>query len=65
MTFLSCVAVGVAFLLAVGLLVFAGVLLGWYIPALIEQARRQRGDSSRGGPRDEPPAAGPPGPGTQ
>lgn len=43
MTALSCLAIGVAFLLAVGLLVFAGVLLGWVMPELIERARRRRG----------------------
>ena len=43
MTALSCVAIGVAFLVAVGLLVFAGVLLGWVIPALIERARERGG----------------------
>ena len=63
MTFLSCVAIGVAFLLAVGLLVFAGVLLGWYVPALIERAWRRRRDTGRGGPRAGPPVVGPPGPG--
>ncbi len=44
MTALSCVAIGVAFLVAVGLLVFAGVLAGWVIPALIERARARKGD---------------------
>lgn len=43
LTALSCLAVGVAFLVAVGLLVFAGVLLGWVVPELIERARRRRG----------------------
>ena len=43
MTALSCVAIGIAFLLAVGLLVFAGVLPGWVIPALIERARARKG----------------------
>jgi hypothetical protein len=43
MTALSCVALGVAFLVAVALLVLAGVLLGWVIPALIERARAERG----------------------
>lgn len=41
-TALSCLAIGLAFVLAVALLVFAGVMLGWVIPALIERARRQR-----------------------
>ena len=43
MTAISCVALGVAFLVAVGLLVFAGVLLGWVIPSIIERAREERG----------------------
>lgn len=42
MTALSCVAIGIAFLLAVGLLVLAGVLLGWVIPALIERSRGRK-----------------------
>jgi len=42
MTALSCVAIGIVFLFAVGLLVFAGVLLGWVIPALIERARARK-----------------------
>ena len=32
MTFLSCLGIGVAFVLAVGLLVLAAVLLGFAIP---------------------------------
>lgn len=32
MTFLSCLGIGVAFLLAVGLLVFAAALIGFSIP---------------------------------
>jgi hypothetical protein len=42
-TALSCLAIGFAFLVAVCLLVFAGVMLGWVLPALIERARRERG----------------------
>ena len=42
MTAISCVALGIAFLVAVALLVFAGFLLGWVIPALIERARAER-----------------------
>jgi hypothetical protein len=49
MTFLSCLAIGVAFLLAVGLLLFAAVLLGWYVPGMIERARQAGGP-----PRREP-----------
>ena len=43
MTALSCLAIGLAFLVAVGLLIFAGVLLGWVIPGLIERARARKG----------------------
>ena len=46
MTALSCFALGVALLAAVALLVLAGVLIGWVIPALIERAR----DEKRGRP---------------
>jgi hypothetical protein len=40
MTLLSCLAIGVAFLIAVGLLTFAGVLLGWLLPGWLERLRR-------------------------
>jgi hypothetical protein len=46
MTFLSCLGIGIAFLLAVGLLVFAGVLLGWALPAAIERSGRPVPESS-------------------
>ncbi len=42
MTLLSCLAIGVAFLLAVALLVAAGVALGWIIPWLIERSRAEK-----------------------
>lgn len=42
MTALSCVGIGLAFAIAVGLLVFAGFLLGWVIPAIIERSRERR-----------------------
>ncbi len=44
MTVLSCLAIGLAFLIAVGLLIFAGVVIGWLIPRMVERSRR--------GPRD-------------
>ena len=40
MTFLSCLGIGVAFILAVGLLVFAGVMLGWVLPTAIARSRQ-------------------------
>jgi hypothetical protein len=43
MTAVSCLAIGLAFLVAVGLLVFAGFLLGWVMPAIIERARDRKG----------------------
>ena len=42
MTALSCLAIGLAFLAAVGLLVFAGFLLGWVMPAIIERAKDRK-----------------------
>ena len=42
MTFVSCLALGLAFVIAVGLLTLAGVLLGWMLPAWIERIRRAR-----------------------
>ena len=47
MTALSCLALGVAFLVAVGLLVLAGVLLGWVIP---EPHRAGAGPAKRARP---------------
>ncbi|HEY6928289.1 MAG TPA: hypothetical protein VJA66_01315 [Thermoanaerobaculia bacterium] len=55
MTFLSCLAIGIAFALAVGLLVLAGVLLGWALPAAIERSRRLREQISPRLPDDGPP----------
>jgi hypothetical protein len=42
MTFFSCLAIGVAFLLAVALLAGAGVLLGWVLPDVIERAKARK-----------------------
>jgi hypothetical protein len=50
MTFLSCLAIGLAFAIAVGLLTFAGVLLGWLAPRWIERIR-----AGRSGPRSPRP----------
>ena len=47
MTAISCVAIGVAFLLAVVLLIFAGVVLGWVIPSILERSRAAKGDPPR------------------
>ena len=55
MTILSCLAIGIAFAVAVGLLVLAGVLLGWALPAAIERSRRLRGQISMQTPTDGPP----------
>lgn len=43
MTVLSCLGIGIAFAVAVGLLVLAGVLIGWVIPAILERSREGRG----------------------
>jgi flagellar biosynthesis protein FliR len=48
-TFLSCLAIGLAFAIAVGLLVLAGILLGWLLPHWIERFRK-----GRSGPRVPP-----------
>jgi hypothetical protein len=42
MTALSCLGIGIAFAIAVGLLVLAGVLLSWVLPALIDRWRAAR-----------------------
>jgi hypothetical protein len=42
MTALSCLGIGIAFLIAVALLVLAGVLLAWFLPTVIERWRTRR-----------------------
>ena len=42
MTALSCLGLGIAFAIAVGLLVFAGIAIGWILPTLIERSRAAR-----------------------
>ena len=49
MTLLSCLALGLAFAIALGLLTLAGVLLGWLLPGWLERFRARR--SRRRGPR--------------
>jgi hypothetical protein len=48
MTVLSCLAIGLAFVIATGLLAIAGILLGWLAPSWIERIRARRPRS--GGP---------------
>lgn len=43
MTALSCLALGAAFLAAIGLLVFAGVTLGWIFPDLLARWKGRSG----------------------
>jgi len=50
-TALSCLAIGLGFVIAVALLVFAGVLIGWMIP---------RPRPGRTGPEDAPGPGHPP-----
>ena len=46
MTLLSCLALGAALAIAVGLLTLAGALLGWVLPTWIDRMRaRRRGPS--------------------
>lgn len=42
MTLLSCLGIGIAFLIAVGLLVFAAAIIGFSIP--VRRPGRGRGD---------------------
>ncbi|HYV42457.1 MAG TPA: hypothetical protein VEO02_11765 [Thermoanaerobaculia bacterium] len=42
MTALSCLALGFGFAVAVGLLVFASVVIGWVIPHRPREHRRDR-----------------------
>jgi hypothetical protein len=44
MTFLSCLGIGIAFLIAVCLLIFAGVMLGWVLPTAIARSRQAMPD---------------------
>jgi hypothetical protein len=39
MTVLSCLTIGAAFAIAVGLLVVAGLLIGWTLPSWLERRR--------------------------
>jgi hypothetical protein len=39
MTVVSCLVLGLAFLIAVGLLVVAGVGIGWLLPVLLARQR--------------------------
>jgi hypothetical protein len=49
MTLLSCIAIGLAFAIAVSLLVLAGVLIGWNLPRLLSWLRAR---GAPGSPRD-------------
>jgi hypothetical protein len=42
MTFFSCLALGLALAIAVALLTFAGIVLGWLAPSWIERIRGKR-----------------------
>ena len=42
MTAVSCAVLGLAFLVAVGLLVVAGVAIGWLLPDLLARRRASR-----------------------
>jgi hypothetical protein len=46
MTAVSCLAIGFGFLVAVALLVLAGVLIGFLIPGRLSRRRRRRPPSS-------------------
>jgi len=52
MTAISCVAIGIAFVLAVALLIFAGALIGCVIPWILEQSKRRRSEGDRPPNRD-------------
>ncbi len=42
MTALSCLAIGIAFLVALALLLLAAFLLGWVLPAVIERSKARK-----------------------
>lgn len=44
MTALSCLFIGLTFVIAVGLLVVGGIGLGWLLPALLARWKRPRKD---------------------
>lgn len=43
MTFVSCLVLGVAFVIALLLLIFAATLIGWNLPRLLTALRGSRG----------------------
>ena len=49
MTVLSCLAIGLAFGLAIALLTLAGALLGWVAPRWIDRIRGRGSRASGGG----------------
>jgi len=53
MTVLSCLAIGLAFGLAVVLLTLAGVLLGWLAPRWIERLRGRGSRAAGRGPSSD------------
>jgi hypothetical protein len=53
MTVLSCLAIGLAFGLAVILLTFAGALLGWVAPRWIDRIRGRGSSASGPGPSSD------------
>jgi hypothetical protein len=53
MTVLSCLAIGVAFVLAVALLLLAGFLLGWCVPGIFDRARRPESMAPGARPSEE------------
>ena len=53
MTALSCLAIGLGFLIAVGLLVLAGVVIGWAIPHPRRGPRKESEEPDSGSRRSD------------
>jgi hypothetical protein len=53
MTAVSCFAIGLGFVIAVGLLVFAGIVIGWLIPHPRRRRLKPREPPDPGSPRSD------------
>jgi len=52
-TLFSCLAIGLGFVIAVGLLVFAGVIIGWVLPHRLGGPNRPREAPDSGSRRSD------------
>jgi hypothetical protein len=57
-TVVSCLAIGLAFGIAVGLLVFAGTLLGWFFSRALDRRAARQSAARRRSSHIDPPSPG-------